>query len=112
MAFEKFTLTRRSYIPKLSIWKRGQIGLTEGAVHHFKLIDYKFAVLYYDKEGSKIGIKFTKEKEEGTLALSVKNTGATLSAKAFLEYYKIEYPRDESFDIAFDEASGLYVAKI
>ncbi len=110
MAFEKFTARGRSYAPKVSIWKRGQIGLSQGAVERFSLRDFKFVVMFYDKENKRIGLKFTNdEQEEGIAKMNVKTNGAIFTAKAFLDYYNIEYKETEQYDIKLDEENNLYV---
>lgn len=110
MAFERFTAKGKSFVPKVSIWKRGQIGLSQGAVERFKLSEYKYVALFYDKDNQLIGLKFTNnDKEEGVAKLSVKVNGAIFSAKAFLDYYNIDYSDTKQYDIKLDMESGLYV---
>jgi len=110
MAFERFTARGKSFIPKVSIWKRGQIGLSQGAVERFKLNEYKYVVLHYDKDNQLIGLKFTNdEKEEGIAKLNVKANGAIFSAKAFLDFYDIDYQDTKQYNIKYDEENGFYV---
>lgn len=111
MAFERFTARGKSYTPKVSIWKRGQIGLTQGAVERFRLHEFKFVVMFYDKENKIIGLKFTNdEQEEGIAKLSVKPNGAMFTAKSFLDCYEIRYTdKTKTYDIKLDEETKLYV---
>ena len=112
MAFEKFTRTRGKVdTPKVSIWSRGQIGLNKGAVDEFNLGQYKYAVLYYDKDNEKIGIEFTNDgKAEGiSKMIARKNAGTSISALAFLQHYRIDFSETAKYDIEHDEESGLYV---
>jgi len=110
MAFEKFTSRGRSFKPRVSIWKRGQIGLTQAAVDKFNLFENQYVVAFYDKDVQKIGLKFTSNKqEEGAAKMNVKSTGAIFSAKAFLDYYEIDYTKTKRYDIDFDKEAELYV---
>ena len=92
MAWEKFTITRRSFKPRISIRGNSQIGFNSAAIEDFKLKDYKFAVLYYDRDNKKIGVKLTNSKEEeGVRKLRVREgAGASLPARVFIEYYKMQ----------------------
>jgi hypothetical protein len=113
MPFEKFTKTGRVYIPKASIWSRGQIGLNQGAIEKFNLDDFNFAVLYYDHDEKKIGIQFTNEKGEGAIKLTKRKGGGTsISANAFLGYYDIEHATTKKYDVALDEESGFFVIQL
>jgi hypothetical protein len=115
MAFQRFTRTgTRGYTPKASIWSRGQIGFNQGAAKKLKLGDYEYAILFYDADTRKIGINFTNdESEEGATKLSKRVAGgASISAKAFLDFYGIEHPETKKYDIDFDEDNKLYVIQL
>ena len=110
MAFERFIKSGRSYAPKVSIWTRGQIGFNRGAVNKMSMKDYKFAVLFYDRDNKRIGIRFTNNpNEEGATKITFGSTGAFVSARAFLDYYEI--PREETrrYNISYDEKNDLWV---
>ncbi|MFQ5730096.1 MAG: hypothetical protein ACE5GN_07025 [Waddliaceae bacterium] len=109
MGFERFTKVGVSYKPRISIRANGQFGFTAGAVKKFHLNDYKFAVLFYDKEASRIGIKLTNEPEEGICRLQVKSTNAFLSARAFLDYYGIDYGETKRYDAEWSEEDEMVV---
>lgn len=113
MAFERFIETGRSYKPKISIRGNGQIGFNFGAIKRFVLENYEYAVLFYDKETQRIGIKLTNEKEEGISKLKVRKSSAAVSAKSFLDYYEIEYGGSvRKFDIYWDEAAEMLIADL
>ena len=114
MAWEKFTMTRRSFKPRISIRGKSQIGFNTAAIEDFKLKDYKFAVLYYDKENRKIGIKLTNDKdEEGVRKLRVReHTGASLPARTFIEYYKIGNFSGQRFNAELDKQEKMIVATL
>jgi hypothetical protein len=112
MPFEKFVQTGRSYKPKISIRSNGQIGLNFGAIEKFGLRKYKYAVLFYNAEESKVGIKFTNELEEGSLKLQIRDSNAAVSAKAFLDYYSINYSISKRYTIEWSENENLYTASL
>ena len=114
MAWEKFTMTRRSFKPRISIRGKSQIGFNTAAIEDFKLKDYKFAVLFYDKENKRIGIKLTNDKdEEGVRKLRVKElTGASLPARTFIEYYKIGNFSGQRFNAELDKQEKMIVATL
>jgi len=110
MAFVRFTKSGRGYTPKAAIWTRGQIGFNRGAVEKFSLKDFKYAVLFFDKDNKKVGIKFTNDPtEEGANKLVFSKTGAFISARAFLDYYDIPRGETKRYDIYYDDENDLYV---
>jgi hypothetical protein len=110
MAFERFTKSGRGYSPKVSIWKRGQIGFNQGAVERFNLKNFDYAVLFYDKNEKRIGVKFVNDQsEEGANKIIKGKTGIFFSAKAFLDYYDISHSETTKCDVNYDEENDLYV---
>lgn len=111
MSYEKFTKTRaRGYYPKASIWGKGQIGFNQGAVGKYELEKFDYVVLFYDKEIKKIGVKFTNEKEEGIIKIVKRpGSGMSFSAKAFLDFYDIDYLKNKKYSITHDKENNLYV---
>ena len=115
MAFEKFTKTGgRIGSPKASIWSRGQIGLNQGALRRFDLEKFDFAILFYDKDTKKIGIKFSNDDtEKGTIKITKrKNGGMSFSGLSFLNYYGIDYSETKKYDLEHDKDNGLYVFEL
>lgn len=94
MAFEKFTHGgARGFQPKISLRNKGQLGINPGAVERYKLENFDYVVLYYDKEARVIAIKPTGDHtEEGVMKLRKnKRTGeATIAAKTLCDYYAID----------------------
>lgn len=110
MAFERFIKTGRSSLPKVSIWSRGQIGFSLGAINKYDLDKFSHVVLLYDKEDEKVGFMFTNnEHEEGAVKLSVRKTGATVGAKPFLDYYEIDFSETRRYDMKYHKEQNLYV---
>jgi hypothetical protein len=110
MAFERFTQVGRTFRPRASIRTSGQIGFNGGTVARFKLEKWQFAVLFYDKQEKKIGIKLTKDpKEDGVLRLIVRAGNAAISARSFFDYYEIDYSVSRQFDVSLDEKTEMLV---
>ena len=112
MAFERFTLTGKSYRPKISIRSNGQIGFNQGAIERFGLNNYKFAVLFYDRDQKIIGIKLTNQDEDGACTLQVRKSNAAISAKAFLDYFDINYSKTKRYDAKYDEQEKMITAEL
>lgn len=116
MNIEWFTETAtRGFQPKISVRPRGQIGFNRGAVWKFKLQDYKYAVLGFDRNSKTIAIKLTNNPDQkGVVKLGVKKSGtdATISAKSFFDYYEI--PRDKTLrlDAEWNDELGAIIAKL
>lgn len=103
MAFEKFTkVSSRGFRPIASIRMRGKIGLNQGSIRRYGLDRYEFAVLYYDKDTGEIGIAFTNDQnEEGAANLKFNKTksDASISARAFFDFYDIDYSQTRRYDV-------------
>ncbi len=114
MAFVKFTQTGQRFRPKISIWEGGQIGFNQGAMKRFGLDNFQYAILFFDQEKNRIGIKFTNEdKEEGIIKFNHRKTGGVISGKAFLDFYGIDYSKTiKNLDLVFDTENELYVINL
>jgi len=114
MAFEKFTKTGRGFKPRISIYGKGQVGFNQGATIAFGLAGLGYAVFYYDRESRKIGLSFTNNpEEEGAKKLKFRGTGASVSVKAFFDYYGISYEgKAKEYDVQYDSESGLYIIEL
>ncbi len=110
MAFERFTGRGKNYKPRVSIWKGGQIGLNQGAVEKFDLINKCYVIMFYDRETRKIGLKFVENgEEEGAAKMNVRNNAAIIAAKSFLTCYDINHKETDKYDIYIDEQTGYYI---
>ena len=113
MAFEKFTKSGRSYKPKVSITGSGLIGFNNGSVKRFDLNKYEYAVLYYDREGQRIGVALTNEEnDEGVCKLRNRASGADISARSFFDFYEIDYSETCKYDAVWDESENMIVVDI
>lgn len=110
MAFEKFTMSGRSFAPKVSIWSRGQIGFNNGAVNRFKLDRFDYVIFHFDKDEQKIGLQFTTNKDEdGAVKLNKRTTGISVGAKSFFDYYGVDYAVTTQYSVGHDKENDLYV---
>jgi len=111
MAFERYLGQRMALKgPKAAIWAQGIIVFNGAAIGKWKLTDSRFAVLFYDREKKRIGVKFTNDpKEAGARTFRQRKHDGTIFAKAFFGHYGIDYSKAVRFDIEFDEKNGLYI---
>jgi hypothetical protein len=114
MAWERFEKTGRSFKPKVSIRGDSQIGFNAAAIEEFKLKEYPYAVLFYDKKAKQIGIKLTKNKDDvGACKLRVKEkAGASIAARAYIYFYKLNNLKVKRFDAQWDDKEKMIVVKI
>ena len=113
MAFEKFTRIRsRGYTPQISIWSRGQIGLNQAVLDKYKIGEY--AILFFDRDTKRVGIKFTNNKSESGAAKIIKRKtgGASLSARAFLVNYDLISEKTKSYNVEFDKDNEMLIIKV
>lgn len=113
MGFVRFTKTGRSYVPNVSIWSRGQIGFSVGAVNRFRLDQYDYVVFLFDPEEKKIGFLFTTdEKEEGAIKLNKRSTGIMAGAKSFLDFHDIDYSETAQYTLSHDKENNLLIISL
>lgn len=90
--FERFTEGGKSFVPKVSIRKRGQIGFNGGAYKKFGLDNKEYAILFMSKDRSQIAIRFTNDQtEDGVVKLIKKHGNCFVSGKTFLDFHEIDY---------------------
>ena len=111
--FEKFTKVGRSFRPKISIRKQGQIGFNNGAIEKFGLDRYTYATLYMSKDRTKIAIAFTNDKnEEGAVKLLKRPGNYSVAAKSFFDYYSIDTTRTKNYDAEWVEEEEAILVNI
>ncbi len=111
--FERFTKKGRTYIPKMSIRKRGQIGFNTGAIQRFGLDKYNYVVLFISKDRDKMAIKFTNdENEQGAIKIMKRPGNFAFPGKAFFDLYEIPYDKTRSFDIEWIEDEQVVLVKL
>jgi len=101
--FQKFTDTGKSYMPRASIRASGQLGFSAGAVARLRMAEYKFGILYYEPDHKIIGVKLVREPEEGAIKLRIRSGSADLSAKAFLDRFRIPHQQTKRYDVSWSE---------
>ena len=110
MAFERYVRDGRMYKPMVSIWARGQIGFNRGAIERYKIQDYRFAVLFFDRETQRIGIQLTNDEHgEGVTAVIKGKSCVIISAASFLNNYNIEHEITRRYAVEFDTGSAMYI---
>jgi hypothetical protein len=120
--FEKFTQIGRRYAAQVSIRSNGAIGISQGAIHQAGMAegDDWHVILHYDKEQKVLGLQPVHgDTETGAIKLSIKRTpakdgngiaiSAFISAKSFLNYYRISYSETESYDATWDAGEGMLI---
>ena len=99
MSFEFFTIAGRSFHPKASIRKQGQIGLNQGAIKRFGIEDGQLFILGYDKEREIIAMKRISDFQEGAKKITVRAGNGAIGAKSFLDYFEISYKDTSSHEL-------------
>lgn len=111
--FEKFTKQRRTFKPKISIRKRGQLGFNSGAINKFDLNRFDYAVMYISKERDRIAIRFTNDQdEEGAVKIMKRPGNFAFSGKAFFNCYDIDVETTRSFDAEWIEGENATMIRI
>ena len=121
--FERFTHVGKRYSAQISIRNSGAIGISQGAIHQASMTegDDWHVVLHYDRAQNVLGLQPVKGgAESGAIKVSIKRitnkeTGgsaisAFLSAKSFLNYYRIPYAETRSFDAKWDPELNMLIA--
>ncbi len=110
MSFERFTKAGKTFQPKVSIRKGGQMGFNNGSRRKFKLDDYEYVILYFDKENSKVGIQLTNDdNENGIIKLYKRELDVAVSAKSFLDYYEISCDKTVVYDPQWVEEQKMII---
>lgn len=113
MSFERFTKAGKTFKPKVSIRKGGQMGFNNGARGKFKLDDYEYVILYFDKENSKVGIQLTNDNNEnGVIKLYKRKLDVAVSARSFLDYYSISYDKTIVYDPQWVEETKMIILDV
>lgn len=82
-SFQKFDGVYHRGDTKIGINKSGLIRLSSGFCRLTSILNFKFCLLYYDRNNDAIAFKFVNTKEDGILKLTKDTTGATISGKTF-----------------------------
>lgn len=113
MAFERFTDVGRVFRPRASLRQNGQLGFNHGCIKRFDMQNFSHVVLFFDVDTKRIGIKLTNDKDEaGACTLITKSGGGTVSARSFLEYYKLTPKKTTQYDIDRDEEADMLIIEV
>lgn len=113
MPFERFTEVGRVFRPRASLRQNGQLGFNHGCIKRFDMNNFSHVVLFFDSESKRIGIKLTNDKEEqGACSLLTKSGGGTVSARSFLEYYRLTPKKTTQYDIERDDETGMLIIEV
>ena len=112
MGFERFVHVGRSHKPKVTIRTGGHLGFNRGAIERYSLQAYEYAVLFYDRDDRRIGIRLTSTKEEGACKLRVRESGATISARAFLDFFEIDYSTSSRYFAEWDAEERMMIIEL
>lgn len=118
--FEKFTRMGSNFTPVISLRRHGSIGVSQGALQRFGMLDGDwYVVLYYDKNENVMAIQPTQSKDdEGAVKLikrPIKGKGGTVSvsgsvsAKSFFEFYQIPKDETRSFECWWDDSIKMII---
>src|SRR5687767_5104400 len=121
--FIKHTQVGRRFEELITITRARHVGFPTQFYIDNALDTYQYAVLFYDKEQNVIGIKFTAEKEDGSIAIArhSKGYGGYISATSFFKANRIntkkyagryEYKKVPLTDVGFNEPGDLYVLEL
>jgi hypothetical protein len=94
--FKKFEQTNGRFETRLTITRSKHIGLPTQFYKDNSIADYKYAVLYYDKENSAVALRFTNdEAETGRFSImrSGQGYGGSVIATSFFKANKIDTSR-------------------
>ncbi|MFY9367964.1 MAG: hypothetical protein WAR40_04760 [Desulfomonilia bacterium] len=104
MAWIKFArpdmLRDRAEKPQVSIWKKGTIAFTKAAEEHYGIKSYRYALLFFDPEARKIGIKLTKERSDPDLyKVTPGKSNLVITAPPFFREFKIPIKETKRYDL-------------
>jgi len=116
MAFEKFDEAGSgrgrpaTTDPMISLRKSGSVGVNQAAVNEY-FDDNDGAVLYYDEEENRIGIKPVSDNEadEAAYTVSKSDSGGTIAGTSFLKKYDLVPEITTQYDPIWDEDEELVV---
>ena len=111
--FEIFTEVGKSFRPKISIRKSGQVGFNTGAIERFGLEQYDNVVMLYNKESGKIAFRFVdNDNEPGAMRFMKRKGNYFISARSFMEKYNISYKKSISFDVEWLEDHKIAIINL
>lgn len=122
-SFVKHTQVGKRFEERITITRSNHIGFPTQFYKDNDVANFKYTVLFYDKDNNAIGIKFTNEQEDGAISIARHNKGygGYISATSFFRANRIntkkfanryEYKKVTLSDVGFDEAGVLFVIEL
>jgi hypothetical protein len=110
MGYEKFTKKRRHVKDQatVTVLKTGQLGINQ-VCHEKYFKDFKYVILYYDRESKKIGIQPTNDISNDAYNIRLSRQGklANISAIAFIKHFKIEHNESKAYMATWNDEGKL-----
>lgn len=121
--FKKYVQSGKKIERRMTVTKTGHIGLPTQFYKDNKIDNYKFAVIYYDKDNNSVGVRFTNNQEVGALQISKNRDGygGYISAKNFFAFNKIavgryaqryEYKKLPLHELGLDGSGHLFILQL
>lgn len=121
--FIKHTQVGKRFEERITVTRARTIGLPTQFYKDNDVANYKYVVLFYEKDKNMIGIKFTNEKEDGAIAIAKHNNGygGYVSATSFFKINRIntkkyagryEYEKKSLRQLGLDEDGVLFIIKL
>lgn len=111
--FQRFTSTEKGFVPTVSVWNKGNMWFSSGAVNKFNLERYSHIIFLYDKAAKEIGLLFRgNDTEEGAVKLGKRQTGITVAAKNFLDCFNIDYSQTKQYLMRVEQEPDLFVISL
>lgn len=122
-SFIKHTEIGKRFEERITITRSNHIGFPTQFYKDNEVANFKYTILFYDKENNAIGVKFTNEQEAGVIAIARHNKGygGYISATSFFRANRIntkryagryEYKKVNLSDVGFDETGVLFVIEL
>lgn len=117
MPWEKFEVKAKSGAPTITISRTGRISFSEAGRRAYRLDRFPWVELLFDREQPAIGFRLNSDREDDRTRVRLKfgETGASLSAKVFLDYYGVDYTSGSGLlklDLEMKTSDSILVAAI
>lgn len=123
LKFIKHTQVGKRFEERITVTRARTIGLPTQFYKDNGIADYKYVILFYEKDKNMIGIKFTNEKENGAIVIAKHKNGygGYVSATSFFKINRIntkryasryEYEKRPLRNVGFDEDGVLFIIKL
>lgn len=102
----KHTAVGKSFAPKVSLSSGGLVSISDAATRKYNIDKYEYAILYYEPEENLVVIQLTSDKEQGTMKIRHRPTGAYIAAASFIGNFEISLDATTIYDLQLDKDSG------